>query len=76
MNEQERQLTRRWIAHWQRVGPILEQVKREELARYDYDKHRHLVDALLEIGVRFARSRTSSGLVEQQAAFHKARGCS
>ena len=45
----------------------------EELAHYDYNKNRHLVDALLEIGVRFAQPRTTSGLVELQRVFMKAR---
>ncbi len=73
MNERERELTRRWIEAWERAGPALERVEAEELAHYDYEKNRHLIDALCEIGARFARPRTTSGLVEQQRLFMKAR---
>jgi hypothetical protein len=73
MNDAERELTRRGIEAWRLAGPALERIEAEELAHYDYNKNRHLVDALLEIGVRFAQPRTTSGLVELQRVFMKAR---
>jgi hypothetical protein len=53
-----------FVEHWQRVGPKLERIRREELRTFDLQKQLPLIDALLEIGVSFAQPRTTSGLVE------------
>jgi hypothetical protein len=73
VTENDRQWTKKYVEHWKRAGPLLEQAKRDELAHYDYEQRRHIVEALLEIGVRFARPRTTSGLVELQRVFIQAR---
>ncbi len=62
-----------WVKHWQRVGPLLEQIRREELRKFKYEDHIDLIDSLLEIGCRMGQPRTTSGLVEQQRLFQKAR---
>ena len=62
-----------WVKHWQRIGPLLEQIRREELRNFKYENHVDLIDSLLEIGCRTGPPRTTSGLVELQRLFQKAR---
>jgi hypothetical protein len=62
-----------WVAHWQRIGPLLERIRREELRNFKYEDHIDLIDSLLEIGCRMGPPRTTSGLVEMQRLFQKAR---
>ena len=60
---------KKWVETWQRAGPALERIRARELREWRYDPV--MVDALLEIGFRFAVPRTTSGLVEQQRLFRK-----
>ena len=62
-----------WVEHWVRLGPKLEEIRRHELRIFNYEEHFEAVDALLQIGCQFARPRLTSGLVEQQRLFKKAR---
>lgn len=64
-----------FIAHWKRVGPILAQIRRDELRRFDWDKNWALVDSLLDLTVdRPSEPRTTSGLVELQRFMRRAFG--
>ena len=63
---------RGFVEHWKKAGPMLAKVRRAELRNYDYEKHRHEIDALLAIAAAHAAPRTTSGLVEQQRLFLKA----
>ena len=60
---------KKWVETWQRAGPALERVRARELREWRYDPA--VVDALLEIGFRFAAPRPMTGLVEQQRLFGK-----
>jgi len=41
-----------FVAHWARVGPILEQVRRDELRAQQHDhQHAEVIDALLAAGI-------------------------
>ena len=71
MTDDEREKTKAWVEHWKRVGPLLERIRREELRNWEYDPD--LVDAVLELGCRLRVERKTSGLVEQQRWFMKAR---
>ena len=62
-----------WVEHWQKIGPKLDAIRREELRKFKHEDHLEEIDALLEIGSRFGTPRTTSGLVEQQRLFQKAR---
>ena len=73
MSEEERAQMKEWVERWKRVGPILERIKREELRRFRYEDSWHIADELLEMGCRFGTPRTTTGLVEQQRLFAKAR---
>ena len=62
-----------WVKHWQRVGPLLEEIRREELRNFKHEDNVELIDSLLEMGCRLGPPRTTSGLVELQGLFQKAR---
>ena len=60
---------RGFVQHWQRVGPLLEQVRIKELREFNYQERWREIDALLQIAAEHAVPRTTSGLVELQRAF-------
>lgn len=62
-----------FVTHWQRVGPMLDRIRREELRQFDTFREHHVVDALLQIGFEQSVERTTSGLVELQRIFQQAR---
>jgi hypothetical protein len=64
---------RDYVAHWRRVGPALARVRKQELRNFDYKNNLEAIDALLQLGVDFARQRRTSGLVEFQRLLHKRR---
>jgi hypothetical protein len=69
MNSPNREHIKKVVAQWRQAGPELERVRREELRRWKYDPD--IVDALLQIGDQFGKSRPTSGLVEMQKWFMK-----
>jgi hypothetical protein len=74
MTDEKRELTRRRIEAWKRVAPALERVEVEELAHQDAASSQRAIDALIDLAAPLRRPRTTSGLVEQQRLFMKARG--
>ena len=73
MSERDEGKLRAWVAAWRRAGPELERICRAELRAFDPQEGAAIVDALLEIGYRLGTPRTTSGLVEQQRLFMRAR---
>ena len=73
MTDAEKQQLKQWVETWKRAGPELERFRRQELRAFNYKENMHIVDGLLEMAVRFARPRPTSGLVEQQRIFRRAR---
>lgn len=69
----DQELGRRWVETWQRAGPALDAVRMKELREFDYEEKRHIVLGLVELGFRFRRPRSSSGLVEMQRLLRKMR---
>ena len=57
--------------HWRRIGPLLEEIRRKELAAYDHEKKWHIIDGLLEMAFQHRTKRTTSGLVELQRNLHR-----
>jgi hypothetical protein len=53
-----------WIENWRRVGPKLQEIRRQELRNFNHDEQWEMVDALLQLGFEHATPRTTSGLVE------------
>jgi len=64
---------RAWVERWKRAGPELARVKRRELGAMTYEQQVQALESVLDLGFRLARPRTTSGLVEQQRLFKKAR---
>ncbi len=60
-----------FVKHWQRVGPLLEEIRRKELAAFDHEKNWQLIDGLLAFAFQHRTKRTTSGLVELQRKLHR-----
>ncbi len=61
------------VAHWARVGPLLAQVTRQEQRQLTGKQHLQAVANVLELATPDVLLRKTSGLVEQQRLFMKAR---
>jgi hypothetical protein len=66
-------LARRWIETWKRAGPELERLRREELRRLDPQSSIELLCGPTDYTVAPRAPKPTSGLVEQQRWFMKAR---
>jgi hypothetical protein len=73
MTEQEKARTRAWIKSWQAVGPILEEVRAEEIRATDTVRAMEVLDGMFTHAVETVPARESSGLIEQQAIFARAK---
>jgi hypothetical protein len=69
----ERDAMRRWAENWRRVGPILEQIRHEELRRMTEAEAAESIGMLSEFALSCPNqeTRTTSGFVEQQRLFMK-----
>ena len=63
----------RWMQAWREAGPALERVRREELRRLDGRRAIELLTGPADYRQEPRTARPSSGLVEQQLWFMKAR---
>jgi hypothetical protein len=73
MTEQEKARVRQCIAAWQRAGPELERMRRDDIRRADTAASIPTFDGLFENAVLNYPSKPTSGLVEQQRCFHRAK---
>ena len=73
MGDRDESRTKAWVENWATLGPELEAIRRRELRQMTYQQRIKLIDTLLQIGGRFGKPRTTSGLAEQQRLFQKAR---
>ena len=62
-----------WVENWKRVGPILEQMKYEELRAPDYHKELEGLLSMCDLACMQEKPSKTSGLVEQQRLFMKMR---
>ena len=65
---------RRYVRQWLQTGRLLEEVRWRELREIDNDVALRASDMLIDAALRIAIApsrRNSSGLVEQQAYFHR-----
>ena len=67
-------LGRRWVQAWREAGPIMEQLRREELQRLDVKRAIALLCGPADYRIAPRAPRPTSGLVEQQEWFKKAAG--
>ena len=63
----------RWMQAWRSAGPALERVRREELRNIDGRRAIALLTGPADYRREPRKARLSSGLVEQQRWFMKAR---
>ena len=73
MRDQDQQRTREWVEKWARVGPKLEAIRRRELRAMTYEERIKAIRSVLQLGTLLGKPRSTSGLVEQQRLFQKAR---
>jgi hypothetical protein len=65
-----------WVAQWRAAAPALESVRAQELAELDESKSARIAAGFFIApgeGARRLQKNESSGLVEQQAVFLRAR---
>lgn len=73
MSDSQKKSDKEWAEHWRRLGPILEEIRREELRNFNYDEQLPIIDALLQLGLDHAVPRSTSGLVELERLLAKGR---
>lgn len=60
-----------WVETWQQANQALNEIKRLELRRFEYSRHRSIIDGLLQMAFINRVPRPGSGLVDQQEWFKK-----
>jgi hypothetical protein len=73
MNPTEKEDIRRWLQVRERAAIALEEIRRNELRNYDYQKNLPILDGMLQWACDHSEPRLTSGLVEQQRLFTKIR---
>jgi hypothetical protein len=66
-------MIRRWVKHWQDAGPLLEEIRRQEIREADNLQVLALLEPAFNHAVRSLPPRESSGMVEMQVLFAKLR---
>ena len=69
----EQENARRWVQTWKVAGPLLEQIRAEEIRAADTVKSMEILDDAFASAVWLNKPRPGSGLVEQQEIFLRAR---
>jgi hypothetical protein len=64
---------KRWARAWKSAGPALERIRRDELRTLDGHAAIALLTGPADYTVEPRKARTTSGLIEQQRWFSKAR---
>ncbi len=64
---------RQWMEQWRHAAVALTEVKRDELANMTDEQAWQKSDRLLSLAPFYRRRTRTSGLVKQQALFHKHR---
>jgi hypothetical protein len=73
MTEAEKDQVRAWIRNWEKLGPILEDLRRQDIRQADTLRAIPAFDGAFESAVRDSPPKPWSGLIEQQRLFQKAR---
>jgi hypothetical protein len=69
----DRAATKLWVEHWQRVGPLLERVRHDELRSMTDEQAAQAFESLTDLAVELPdrTPRLTSGFIEQQRLFQK-----
>lgn len=62
---------RQWMQQWREAAIFMDEVKRDELANMTAEEGWRATESLLSLAPHYRRLSRTSGLVEQQAWFHK-----
>ena len=62
---------RRWMKQWREAAIALDEVRRDELANLTEREAWRQIESVLSLAASYRRLSRTSGLVEQQAWFHK-----
>lgn len=76
MKLMDRELERRWVKQWIETGKLLDEIRRRELREMTEAQACAASEAVLDLAGNFplpARRLGWSGLIEQQALFHRRR---
>jgi hypothetical protein len=73
VTKKELALTKKWVEIWKRAGPELERIRLEEVRGTDTTRAILILNDAFESARLTCSVRNTSGLVEQQALFMKAR---
>jgi hypothetical protein len=66
-----RERNRQWVEQWRETAIFLDEVKRDELANMTEEEGWRALEAALSLAPHYPRRSRTSGLVKQQAWFHK-----
>jgi hypothetical protein len=64
---------KRWMKQWRAAGPALEAVRVGELRELNEARRAEIVSSFFVLESHLRRNTITSGLVEQQEIFHRAR---
>ena len=73
MTATDQENARRWMQAWKVAGPLLEEIRAEEIRATDTVKAMEMLDDAFSSAVWLNQPRIGSGLVEQQEIFSRAR---
>ena len=62
---------RQWMRQWREAAIYLDEGKRDELANMTEEEGWRAIESLLSLAPHYRRLSRTSGLVKQQAGFHK-----
>ena len=71
--ENKRELEALWVKTWKKAESALEAIRRKELREFNYEDRQEAVLGMLELASHFRRPRSTSGMIEMQRLFQKAR---
>jgi hypothetical protein len=73
MNQSEKENIRRWLAGWQKAGPVLERLRADAIRNSDTAAAIEQLSDAFESALRNYPPPATSGLVEQQRIFARLR---
>jgi len=71
MNNSETDAMRQWVARWQKAGPELARIRRQELRRTDVAASIEQLEDSFQSALLNYPARLTSGLIEQQRWFKR-----
>jgi hypothetical protein len=73
MSEPEKSRTRAWFKNWEELGPMLDELRAEDIRNADTVNSMEILDGMFNHAAKTLPARDTSGLIEQQQIFSRAR---